>query len=261
MGAVRPISPVIGDVRGRYGVWTCFIEFGFTDQFEERNAEYGGEGKKGRWSAMRVSYYGIVLISLMPSSGPASTIGWSSGRAYGPTHSQPNCWIDQIQVRLLGLNCRKSIRFYLLKWLAGCRKDRRLAGIFCETPADDIAIGGLKFNQPGDTLGLFGRDHGCAGPGKGIKNDFAAAADILDRVGDQRGRFHGGMVLQVFLAVLAEGVAARIGPQIAPEPTLLAETESVGMGRLAMLEDEYHLMLGSIEAAHAGIGLCPYRAA
>src|SRR4029077_14528649 len=58
-------------------------------------------------------------------------------------------------------------------------------------PKDDIAIGGVIFDQTGSASRLLCTDQCRAGATKRIEHDIAPAAAVLDRIGRKSGRFYG----------------------------------------------------------------------
>ena len=64
-------------------------------------------------------------------------------------------------------------------------------------------------------------------------------------------------MLKAASTVGTQGIHPRIGPDVAPVATVLAELEVVDVGRRAVLEDQDQLVLTTVERAHARVGFDP----
>ncbi len=103
----------------------------------------------------------------------------------------------------------------------------------------------------------MGGDQGRPRSEKGIKDDVVSAGHVLDRVGHQGHRLYGRMHPQQLVPIGAEGVHAPIAPEVRPRAPFLSQLEIVDVRRIPLLQHQDELVLGSVEAAHAGVGLGP----
>jgi hypothetical protein len=77
------------------------------------------------------------------------------------------------------------------------------------------------------------------------------------RVLEHRGRLDGRMVLEATAGVGAERGGAGIGPDVRAPAPAFAELDVVDVRGGTVLEHRQQLVLGPVEAAHAGVGLRP----
>ena len=85
----------------------------------------------------------------------------------------------------------------------------------------------------------------------------SALGAIQNRVGNQRQgldrRVHG----KFGTAVLAKGIHPWVIPDVCAITTKTPQLDIVDMWRGTLLENKHQFVLRSVEAAHAGISLCP----
>lgn len=120
-----------------------------------------------------------------------------------------------------------------------------------------VAVFGIEFAETRTPASLVGGNQGGARPSEKIEHNAAAAGDVLDGVGDHLDRLHRRMEGKLFKAISLAGIGALIGPDVRSVSAMLAELESVEMGRSPAFEGEYQLVPGPVEAAHPAIVLRP----
>jgi len=101
------------------------------------------------------------------------------------------------------------------------------------------------------------RNERGTGSAERIEDDSAAVGTVADRVGDQGDRLGGRVERQFALRRSVQRVLTDIVPNVGPVPAMPPEGHIVDVRVLTDLEDKYELMLGTIQRAHAGIGLIP----
>ncbi len=152
---------------------------------------------------------------------------------------------------------RRAFRLHFGKGLARCGIDCLESECGGQVPHDHIAIAWIELDRvtpPADLLG--GNERGAAA-GEDNEHDAAALGSIENRIGDECDRLDRRVQGEVRVAVLAEAVDARVGPDIGPVPPVAIQLDVVDVWRAAGLDHENQLVLGAVERAHAAVGLGP----
>lgn len=131
------------------------------------------------------------------------------------------------------------------------------AGQGLPAPDGGVDVKRVKFNGAGMTSGALGGDQDRARAAEGIEHGLAALGAVANDVRDHCNRFHGGVGGEISVPALAEGIGARVVPDVGAITPVAAEFDIVDVRRIAMPEDEAELMLGAVKASHAGVVLVP----
>jgi hypothetical protein len=95
------------------------------------------------------------------------------------------------------------------------------------TTKNAVAIDGIEFAKPSPTSRLVRGDQRRAGASEEVKNDAAAARNVLNRVGDHLDRLDCWMQLELIEPTGFEGVDAAIFPHVGAIAAVLAKLETV----------------------------------
>ncbi len=99
-------------------------------------------------------------------------------------------------------------------------------------PADRrLDVFRIQLHGVGAPPRLLGGDDRGATAHEGIEDDAAALGAIQDRIGHEHHWFHSGMHGKLCEPVGPQGVHARIGPDVAAMPAVLAKLEVVHVWR------------------------------
>src|SRR5439155_22889456 len=154
--------------------------------------------------------------------------------------------------------------FWRCAWIVRPREGPTAVGVERGTasqplPALDAGVDEdqIELDHTGAAADPFRRNRRRAGAAEGIEDHATAVGAVADRVGNHGDRLDGRMEGKLALRCPVQRVLADIIPDVGPVPAMAPERHVVDMRGRADLEHEDELVLGTIERAHAGIGLVP----
>ena len=121
----------------------------------------------------------------------------------------------------------------------------------------DIDVSGLVFDPVTRAPDFLGRQNGRARATELVEHRVTACGAVQKCVGDQRDGLDGRMGCERLHAVPAEGIDARIGPNIGAIATKTAQLDIVSVRLTADPEDADKFVLGTVQRPLPGIGLVP----
>src|SRR5271166_1945376 len=204
-------------------------------QFQKPSLSFQREGRSSR----------AVRIAFSSNNRLWSCAAPSTGSARGRIRAL-------VRRRLPRPACRQR-----LERLAGLGEDRTVSSGGLVAPNDHVDIERIDLDAATDTTRGLGGDEDRAGAEKRVDDDVAAVGQIDKGVFQHGGRLDGRVVFEAAAGVGAQRRGARIGPDVRTPAAAFAEFDVVDVRGGAGLEQRQQLMLGPIEAAHAGIGLGP----
>src|SRR5262245_31255466 len=116
----------------------------------------------------------------------------------------------------------------------------------------------VEFDQPRDSAGALRGENSRAAATEWIENDAVALAAVANEIGNECDGLHRRMQREIASTGRMKAVDARTIEDVRAIPALGAQAEIVDMRCAAALEDRNQLMLRTIEASLAGIGLVPH---